>query len=101
MLAPALSLPDLDGNTVDLESFKGDKTMMVFWNPGCGFCKRMIEDIKAWEANPPEGAPKLLLVSTGAVEANREHGFKFDDGARPGLLRPAGSSAPAARRRPS
>ena len=74
-LAPAVSLPDLDGNTIDLESFKGDKTLMVFWNPGCGFCKRMTEDIKAWEANPPEGAPKLLLVSTGAVEANREHGF--------------------------
>ena len=75
-LAPAVTLPDLDGNTVDLTSFKGDKTLMVFWNPGCGFCKRMTEDIKAWEANPPADAPKLLLVSTGAVEANREHGFK-------------------------
>ena len=74
-LAPAVSLPDLDGNTVDLAQFKGDKTLMVFWNPGCGFCKRMTEDIKAWEANPPADAPKLLLVSTGAVEANREHGF--------------------------
>jgi peroxiredoxin len=74
-LAPAVTLPDLDGNTVELSSFKGDKTLMVFWNPGCGFCKRMTEDLKAWEANPPAGAPKMLLVSTGAVEANREQGF--------------------------
>ena len=73
--APAVVLPDLDGNSVSLASFQGDKTLMVFWNPGCGFCKRMVEDIKSWEANPPAGAPKLLLVSTGAVEANREHGF--------------------------
>lgn len=74
-LAPAVTLPDLDGNTVELSSFKGEKTLVVFWNPGCGFCKRMTEDLKAWEANPPEGAPKLLLISTGAVEANREQGF--------------------------
>ena len=30
----------------------------------------MLPDLKEWEANPPEGTPKLLVVSAGTVEAN-------------------------------
>ena len=74
--APAIELQDLDGKTVKLSDFKGRDTAVLFWNPGCGFCKRMEGDLKAWEANPPAGAPKLLVVSTGDVEANKAHGFK-------------------------
>jgi hypothetical protein len=36
----------------------------------------MLDDLKAWEANPPKGAPKLVIVSTGTVEANKELGLK-------------------------
>jgi hypothetical protein len=36
----------------------------------------MLPDIKDWEANPPEGAPKLLFVSAGTEEANREMGLR-------------------------
>lgn len=68
-------LPDLDGNTFDLAANKDGKTLLVFWNPGCGFCKRMVDDIKAFEAKPPKNAPKLVLVSTGTVESNREFGL--------------------------
>lgn len=74
--APAVSLPDLDGNTVNLADFKGRDTLLVFWNPGCGFCNRMVDDLKKWEAKPPKNAPGLLFVSTGTAEANRAHGFK-------------------------
>ena len=72
--APEVKLPDLDGNTFELASQKS-KTMLLFWNPGCGFCKRMVDDVKALEENPPKGAPKLILVSTGTDEANREQGL--------------------------
>jgi peroxiredoxin/uncharacterized membrane protein YphA (DoxX/SURF4 family) len=74
--APAVQLPGLSGEQVSLEAFKGDRTLVLFWNPGCGFCKRMQDDLKAWEANPPEDAPRLLVVSTGTVEANREMGLQ-------------------------
>ncbi|MCC6942981.1 MAG: redoxin domain-containing protein, partial [Thermomicrobiales bacterium] len=37
--APAVSLPDLAGNTVNLKDFRGQNTMLLFWNPGCGFCR--------------------------------------------------------------
>ncbi len=37
--------------------------LVLFWRPSCGFCQRMLNDLKAWEANPPTNAPKLLMVS--------------------------------------
>jgi peroxiredoxin len=74
--APPVSLPDLRGNTVELSSLRGQPTMLLFWNPNCGFCRKMLDDVKAWEANPPAGAPRLLVVSTGAAEANLAQGIR-------------------------
>jgi peroxiredoxin/uncharacterized membrane protein YphA (DoxX/SURF4 family) len=74
--APALRLPDLDGRMVDLATFRGARTLVLFWNPGCGFCRQMLDALKAWEANPPAGAPKLLVVSTGTVDENRALGLR-------------------------
>jgi peroxiredoxin/uncharacterized membrane protein YphA (DoxX/SURF4 family) len=74
--APALSLPDLDGKDFSLEQFRGKDTMLLFWNPGCGFCQRMLNDLKEWESNPPNGSPKLLIVSTGTPEANKALGLR-------------------------
>src|ERR687890_184241 len=70
--APEVKLPDLEGNTVELADFRGEKTLVLFWNPGCGFCQQMLPDLKEWETDPPAGAPRLLVVSAGAQEANRE-----------------------------
>lgn len=74
--APTFALPDLDGKMVDLADFRGQPTLLLFWNPGCGFCQRMLDDLKAWEANPPKGAPRLFIVSTGSVAANRVQGLR-------------------------
>jgi len=74
--APAFTLPDLSGNQVDLVDFRGNKTLVLFWNPECGFCQHMLSDLKAWERKPPKGAPQLLVVSTGTVEANKAMGLR-------------------------
>jgi len=73
--APALKLPDLTGKEIDLADFRGRETLLLFWNPGCGFCQKMLPDLKAWEENRPEKAPAVLLVSTGEVAANASHGL--------------------------
>jgi peroxiredoxin len=73
--APAVKLPDLEGNTVELADFRGEETLVLFWNPGCGFCQQMLPDLKEWEATSPEGAPRLLVVSAGSEEANRGMGL--------------------------
>jgi thiol-disulfide isomerase/thioredoxin len=59
-----------------LEDFRGEETLVLFWNPGCGFCQQMLPDLKEWEANSsPEDAPKLLVVSAGSEEANKQMGL--------------------------
>jgi peroxiredoxin len=73
--APEVKLPNLEGNTVELADFRGEKTLVLFWNPGCGFCQQMLPDLKEWEANSPEDAPKLLVVSAGSEEANKDMGL--------------------------
>jgi thiol-disulfide isomerase/thioredoxin len=75
--APSLSLPNLGGEEVALGTLlRGTRTLLLFWNPGCGFCERMLDDLRAWEAKPPKGAPKLLLVSSGDAETNRAQGLR-------------------------
>jgi methylamine dehydrogenase accessory protein MauD len=74
--APPVKLPDLGGKTVNLAGFKDKETLVLFWNPGSSFCLGMLDDLKALEADPPQGAPRLLVVSHGTVEANRAMGFR-------------------------
>ncbi len=73
--APEVKLPDLEGNTVELADFRGEETLVLFWNPGCGFCQQMLPDLKEWEGRAPEDAPRLVVVSAGSEEANREMGL--------------------------
>jgi peroxiredoxin len=86
--APTVQLPDLEGKAVNLDEIRNGRTALLFWNPGCGFCQRLVEDIKRWEKDHPEGAPQLVLISTGDPEANRQHGFEspilLDQGFRTG-----------------
>jgi len=73
---PSLAFPDLNGKSVNLQDLRGRHTLLLFWNPSCGFCQEMLEDIKRWERNAGQDAPRLLVVSTGDVDANRAEGFR-------------------------
>jgi peroxiredoxin/uncharacterized membrane protein YphA (DoxX/SURF4 family) len=73
--APQVKLPDLDGNTVELADFRGQQTLVVFWNPGCGFCQQMLPELKQWESEAPESAPRIVVVSAGSEEANKQMGL--------------------------
>jgi peroxiredoxin len=70
--APPLRRNDLDGRPVDLADYRGRETLVVFWQPECPHCKSLSEDLRRWEVEPPRGAPRLLVVSSGSVEANRD-----------------------------
>ena len=73
--APDVKLPDLTGHTVELADFKGEATLVLFWNPGCGFCRQMLPGMKEWESEAPDGAPRLVVISAGTEEANRQMGL--------------------------
>ena len=74
--APALSLSDLDGRQVALSDLYVERTLALFWNPGCGFCQQMLPDLKAFEDDPPAGAPQLVVISIGDRDEVREHGLR-------------------------
>jgi thiol-disulfide isomerase/thioredoxin len=74
--APDASLKTLAGEEVALASHVDGPTALLFWNPGCGFCQRMLDDLKALETSPPAGAPKVVVVSTGDAERNRAQGIR-------------------------
>jgi methylamine dehydrogenase accessory protein MauD len=89
-LARPFELPDLDGIKVSSAELRGQRTMLLFWNPGCGFCQGMVSDLKSWEASPPPRAPRLVLVSAGDAEGNRALGLRA-----PILMDPTGATAQA------
>jgi len=74
--APDFGLPDLAGKTVRLSDFRGSPTLVLFWRPSCGFCERMLPNLKAWETNARNGAPKLLVVSTDSIAENQAMGLR-------------------------
>ncbi|MEZ4521891.1 MAG: TlpA disulfide reductase family protein [Thermomicrobiales bacterium] len=74
--APAFQLPDLDGQPVTTGVLENNETLVLFWDPACGFCQRMLDDLKRWESERSGDAPELLVVSTGTVEVNRAMGLR-------------------------
>lgn len=92
--APAFSLPDLSDRQFSSASLKGRRVLLLFWNPGCGFCQKMLPDLKSWESEQSPEVPQLILVSSGSSEANRAMGLRspvlLDSGG--GVARAFGSS---------
>jgi peroxiredoxin len=66
--APRFSLSDLKGSVVNTEDFLGGDVLLLFWDSGCGFCQAMNEEIRSWEENPPDRAPRLVIVASGKAE---------------------------------
>jgi peroxiredoxin/uncharacterized membrane protein YphA (DoxX/SURF4 family) len=73
--APQLALADLDGRRAELAELRGSDVALLFWNPGCGYCRSMHEDLIAWEAQRPAGATGLVIVTSGDIEETRQEGF--------------------------
>jgi len=73
--APEIELPDLEGKTVRLSEYQERETLVLFWNPGCGFCQRMLPELREWISTRQPDAPELLVVSRGQEEENRAQGI--------------------------
>jgi peroxiredoxin len=75
--APGFRLPLLDGGERSLESFRGRRVLLVFSDPACGPCDRLLPALERLHRRAQ--ASRVLLVSRGDAEANRakvaEHGL--------------------------
>jgi thiol-disulfide isomerase/thioredoxin/uncharacterized membrane protein YphA (DoxX/SURF4 family) len=74
--APTVELRELDGDVVKLGSPSDRDSLLLFWNPDCGFCRAMHDDLLAWEASVNGHGPRLMVVSSGDPERTREDGFR-------------------------
>ena len=72
---PSARLAALDGTDVALADAVMGPTVLLFWNPNCGFCRSMHEEIRAWETDRRDGAPALVVVSAGEADDIRSEGF--------------------------
>jgi peroxiredoxin len=69
--APDFELPDLNGDRRALAQFRGREVLLVFFNPGCGYCTKMAADLAALPPEGGDGRPVPLVVTAGDAEANR------------------------------
>lgn len=72
--APEVDLHDLDGARVSLADPERD-TLVLFWNPGCGFCRSMLDDLHDWE-RAADDSLRLVIVSSGDTAETRADGFR-------------------------
>jgi thiol-disulfide isomerase/thioredoxin/uncharacterized membrane protein YphA (DoxX/SURF4 family) len=62
--APELLLPELGGGMLTSASLRGREHVLVFWNPGCGFCQQMEAGLRE-RASRVVSEPQLVLISRG------------------------------------
>jgi thiol-disulfide isomerase/thioredoxin len=70
--APDVVLHDLDGREVALSDFYRGTRLLLFWNPGCGYCRRMLPRLQGLGEGRPGSPPPVVVVSTGEVADIRE-----------------------------
>jgi peroxiredoxin len=64
-------LPLLAGGSMTLSQWRGQKVLLIFFNPGCAFCIQMLPKLGALTSNADKRTPVPLIISTGDVEENR------------------------------
>ncbi len=72
MVAPDFELPDLTGTRRKLSEFRGKDLLLIFFNPKCGYCSKMAEDLARLPMDGTPGRPMPLVVSTGDALENRQ-----------------------------
>ena len=74
--APAPALDGLSALSGTAPSLAGRESLVVFWNPDCGFCRSMHEELLAWEAAANGSSPQLVLIASGDEQRMRAEGFR-------------------------
>ena len=79
-VAPPFELPDLKGDRVSLEQFRGQRVLLIFFSPKCSYCLQMAPQLSALPVDSSNGRPAPLVITTGDLEENlkivREHGIR-------------------------
>jgi methylamine dehydrogenase accessory protein MauD len=78
--APAFDLPNLEGEEVTLDSLRssGRPVLLVFTEPGCGYCEELLPEVGRWQEELADEFT-IALITSDDPEENRvmsnEHGL--------------------------
>jgi peroxiredoxin len=79
-VAPEFALPDLSGEHRTLSQWRGQRLLLIFFSPRCGYCLQMASALASLPVDGVNGHPLPLVVTSGDVEANRQliadHGLR-------------------------
>jgi peroxiredoxin len=79
-VAPDFELPDLAGERHKLSKFRGKDLLLIFFNPKCGFCTKMADDLAALPLDGENGRAIPIVVTTGDLQDNLQlvgrHGIR-------------------------
>jgi peroxiredoxin len=79
-VAPDFELPDLAEVRRKLSEFRGRDVLLIFFNPRCGFCTKLADDLAALPPEAGGGRAMPLVVTTGDPDENRQlverHGIR-------------------------
>lgn len=74
--APAMNLKDRNGNFVNMYDIDKNVTILYFWDPDCGHCKKMTPILKAfWEKYKKES----MTIYAACTEVEKEKWIKYID----------------------
>jgi peroxiredoxin/uncharacterized membrane protein YphA (DoxX/SURF4 family) len=73
---PDFEIEDIAGKTITAKDLVGKPTLITYWSTGCGWCSRMLDELREWDKTKGQDEPNLLVVSSGDVEKNKEMGLE-------------------------
>ncbi len=79
--APAFSLPDIHGQLISLEQFRGGQVLLVFSDPQCVPCNDLAPRLVEFDRQHGDKPLAVVMVGRGHQEQNQrtveEHGIRF------------------------
>lgn len=73
---PDVAVSDPGGNRVRLTAFGGAETLFLFWDPRCGSCREIREELLGWERDPTPGTPQVVIVTNADGRSVQREGFR-------------------------
>jgi peroxiredoxin len=73
-VAPAFTLPQLDGAELSLTSFRGHRVLLVFSDPACHPCGELA--VKLEQIHRRRGDFRVLMIGRGDPEVNRRQAIE-------------------------
>lgn len=73
---PEFEIEDLSGKSVTPKDLVGKATLLTYWSQGCGWCQRMLDDLRDWDKTKGQDEPNLIVVSSGEADNHKDMGLQ-------------------------